>query len=442
MKHIINMKYRSYKNKRRGGSRRRLLSKGLKRPAPYSLSRIGKYARTAFSFARAGHKTYTKVKRLFKRKQPSPQFNAGYTITHMKAQNRAKRRRTKTPMNGAALQKALMAKVSYNLVRINEIEVGRGAMLLPNLRWSNATQYENILPLHVYSLDRRGDTTSDIDIFHQLFYRRETTPATEGYSFTSQGWQKDVADGELTNSDNYTYGARPASFWTDDAEAKIHERRKWYQKRITCELVMYGQSNQDTLYRVDVVRMDERASALFSRVRASSAERIDGVGTVVGPEWHAFWHSMVAPYVQNPLHKPERVQNFVKILKSYTFKIPEQSADFDRVPSVKTKFTVPLNRIVDYQWKRGQDSGVTNPFDPEDAAINTLARSDSHGSGQADNGYIAPKYRTFLVIRATNNDSRPVGATPGATFPSIVGVARGEDPTYDIKLRSEYLVDV
>jgi len=444
------MKYRSYKSKRsnrkRNGGRRRLQAKLTKRPASDMLPRIAKYARTAYNVGRAVHKSYTKIREYKRARRPAPKFNTGYTITNMKARNTAKRSMRHRRISGRDIAKALMARVSYNNYRINEIETGLGAVLIPNTAYGTGgsgsppvyTRVINYVPLQMYTLDT---TNVDGNLLSpsawQLYYDKDTVPNPDQcrYLFENKLFLRSSNDGEATDTPSYNYSVCPATQWNDDQEAFLTgtNRRKWYQKRINVEMVMYGQTNQDTLYRVDVVQFDPRIAESFSRAPDFPAAQSTHLN-----EWNQLWHSLVAPYTQNPMHKPARQKGLIKIVKSYKFKIPEQSADFDRVPCVKTKFTLPMNRVINRYWKRGATTEGQAQDDPEDAAIMNNPLADQFNLAETDGGFIDPKYRYFLMVRATNNDR---GTIANGFQPSLTRTS-GQDPTYDIKIRSEYLVDV
>lgn len=339
-------------------------------------------------------------------------------------------------LRGKDFARTMACRVSVNHYRINEIETGRGAVLLPNIGWANAVSDDNYVPLHIYSLDKRLTDATDFSVLGwQCYHARDIAANTERYDFTPNMWYKSIKDGDVANNDNYVSGSCSSSLWQSDQTAalRMSEKNKWYQKRAMVELVMYGQTNADTLYRVDVVRLDPRHSALFS-----SSGVITPPATT-STEWSTLWHSLVAPYTQNPLHKPAKAKGALTIVKSYKFKIPEQSADFDRIPCVKTKINIPLDRVLNYRWKIGVDGTTsTNLIDPEDDTIMNDEKADNSDTAQQDNNFPAPEYRYFLMIRASNTDR---GANLGA-FPSTFAVARGQDPTYDIKMRLEYLVDI
>lgn len=413
----------------------------MKRKGGALAPKIAKYARTAYAVGRAAYKSYTKVRRVLKAKRKAPQFNTGYSITNMSARNTARRKMRHRRLRNRDFAKALAHRVSFNFQKINEIETGRGALLLPNIGFQNATQDENYVPLHIYALDRRQVNASDTvsNMIMQLRHYATVSNGDQAYQFVPQTWQKTVKDGDVANSDAYAFVSGQAQFWCNSSltSAQAFTKTRWYQKSVDVEMVMYGQTNQDTLYRVDIVRLDPRFAIVFSEDFADTAD-VQPIDDEVRREWNSFWHSMVAPYTQNPLHKPIRNKAAIKIVKSYKFKIPEQSADFDRIPCVKTKFSIPMDRVCDYAWKKGvTGTNITNPVDPEDDTIMNNQTSDTYNDGQTNNGYIHPAARYFMIVRATNNDR---GANL-ASFPSTFNVARGQDPTYDIKIRSKYLVD-
>lgn len=396
-------------------------------------------------FPNSGSRTETIRRRKQKKNQ---MFNSGYNLVKRKARNSAKRRMRHKKVRKSMAPLALMSRVSMNWFQRNEMELNRGRTLLPNLynrlevgapAGTDQLQY---LPLHIYSLDRTClPTETTKPIFWHLQYARNgygTVAQKNMYTVANAVYLKNNFDGETGAADNeYNVSTTAvASQWKDFNEDPT-SKRKLYQKGVKVELMMYGQNNQDTLYRVDVVRFDQRYADAISKTQNPS------VGTAFGDEWNQFWHSMIAPYTQNPTYKPRRVGRVLTIVKSYKFKIPEQSADYDRQNCVRTKFYIPLNRIINRYWKKGgsrpADTGVgdDNELDPEAAANLQDQSNDDWNQWEADGGDIHPGARYFLIIRATNTDVRltDVGL-------SSLNVTPGQDPTYDISLRSEYLVDM
>lgn len=436
---------RKFLKPKRYGGKSSVQSKGRKRRASAPLSRPSKRMRLSLSSPPRRSRTRTKTGK--RSRTPAPKFNTGYTITNMKARNTAKRSMRHRRVSGRDIAKALMARVSYNNYRINEIETGLGAVLLPNYCYGTggtfpaSTFTQNYCPLHIYTLDTTSVTSgvSTAPSAWQLYHVKDTAaePDASYYAFENKLYLRNTNEGpnETSTTPAYVYGACNSTQWENDADVVTvgTKKRKWFQKNVSCEMVMYGQTNQDTLYRVDVIQMDARFAEAFSRSTVFPSAQITHLN-----EWNQFWHSLVAPYTQNPMHKPMRQMSNIKIVKSFKFKIPEQSADFDRVPCVKTRFNVSLNRVIDRFWKRGAESDAVLPNDPENAAQMNDPTADSYKIAEADQGFVDPKKRYFLMVRATNNDR---GALING-FQSSLTRTSGQDPTYDIKLRSQYLVDI
>lgn len=391
---------------------------------------------------------------LGKRRSTSAGFNEGYSMLNKRAVNSARRKMRHKRIRRKEISLALMARVSMNFNAINEIEAGRGRLALCSSKFTydppdpvTGVRSTHTLPCHLFRLDNTPLSISTVSTASTLVYTTDntSTSATPAqYRFVNGIYCRANGDGEA-GSAAYNWNTTDAvtsNLWRDTSEDPT-VKRKWYQKSVEAEFVMYGQTNQDTLFRIDIVRMDGR----YARYMDGQ----DAVPADVLPEWNAFWHSVIAPYTQNPAHKPRRVGNHMKIVKSFKFKMPEQSADFERASCVKTKVKLPLNRIINRYWRKGASGNVTTDdgkFDPENIGpmdINSFGETaDSFDSLEADSGFINPNQRYYMLVRATNTDMQEYATTntSNPTVPSAENVNLGEDPTYDIKLRSTYLVDL
>lgn len=420
------------RSRSRGRSRSR--SRGVKRSA--SGTYRNSFGRLALRLARSRSRsrTSTAVRR---RGAPVASFNSGYNLVNMRARNTAKRRMRHRRVRKSVLPTALMSRVSTNLVCRNEIEISRGRILLPNAV-DNAVTTRKYLPLQLYELDLTPlSGASSIGGMWQCQWDSSNngTNIGPGYAFNNAFWLKSVIDGETTNTDSYGPTVVGYGVWKDTPE-DVTTKRKWYQTKMDVEMLMYGQSNQDTLFRIDIVRFDTRIGQLF-----------DGQTSTVGAplysatasnfmsveEWNKFWHSLIAPYTQNPTFKPRKVGNLMTIVKSFKYKIPEQNAEYDRQNCAKTKFSIPFNRIINRFWKKGADGSI---FDPEDPSFMNDVYLDDYNTLESENGRIDPKYKYFMMVRATNTDNRAMGVS------NVISVTPGQDATYDMDIKVKYLVDM
>lgn len=418
------MKSRS-RSQSRGRSRSRSSGKlgfalGMKRPASRSRTRVRVKPRL--------------------RKPSGGRFNSGYNLVNMKARNTARRSMRHKRVRRTIVPAALMARCSLNYVQRNEIELSRGRVLLPNMSITTLANTPDALPLHVYELDMTPLSGTSVANIMQLY----RLPGTGAFYFGRSQFVKNAFDGETSTTEDYVLNSSAVSSLWKDCPEDPTTKRKWYQKRVTCEMLLYGQNNQDTLYRIDIVRMDPRFAA---KMGTTAPQGDSGAGTepdsVVLEEWNQFWYSLVAPYTQNPTYKPRRVSNAMKVVKSFKYKIPEQSADYDRQNCVKTKFTLPMNRIVNRYWKKGAGSLVSfsdSTTNPEDAVLLNNQTVDDFSNAESENGRIVPGARYYMIVRATNTDKRNNTGAAVSNYP--IAVTPGQDPTYDIQLRSEYLVDL
>lgn len=393
---------------------------------------------------KTGYDMYTTRK---SSKRSGSSFNSGYSIVNRKARNSVKRKRTFKKSLKSSLISMTTTPWSYNLVYRNEMELGRGRVLLPNGIFSDGSASSNIAcPLILIDLDRYNNSQASGASnarpgMYTLYYNN-----TDGrYEFLSEVWVKTQADGEATANNEYGPVQARATQWIKDYGSALSSVDKVYQKRLEMDLVMYGQTDTDTLYRVDYVSLDQDLATVIGDYQGNHEASTDtdfSIYPTIGAQpqpitntstykrWNALWHSMVAPYMQNPTYKPEKDRSVIKFLKSYKFKIPEQSGDFDRVPCVKTKIKIPVGRVINKQWIRGQESPV-NVIDPESATVlNDAAQDDLSGTGYHSYGALHPKVSRYLIIRATNNDKR-IGTVGG----DVITVEKGQDPTFDINLR-------
>lgn len=438
---------------------------------------LGKAGYSAYKTAKSLKRTYdayrsTARSRPVKRRRytapPSTStFNSGYTIVSKKARNvkRKYTRRMKRKMRkikkkvssvAAKITRASVEKLYKRLVLMNEMELGRGRVLMPNLLTSTSGYgfVNNFLPLQLIDITDVDHSVSNP--WYQLYYTTaESVPGGTfpNYFFNNNIWCKLSGDGETANndttdpgssnaSDAYLYGTQSFGLSSTDPLGNTYQdTRKWHQNSVKVDLMLYGQSNQDTMYRFDVVRFDPRIADLihqqFNRdsVETGAGPESTGFYQVTAEEWKTFWQSLVFPYVSNPLVKRPRPRRFMKILKTYKFKIPEQSSEFNRIPSVKTSFTIPINKVWSRYWHTAHLSNVSTTVDgdPENSAA--LNDTDYSMHKRWGSGKVHPKYRTYLMIRATNTDRRSVDSLEAT---NSIRVVKGQDPTYDINLSTSF----
>lgn len=369
-------------------------------------------------------------------------YNSGYTIHNRKAVNTKRRRRYRTRnmrIRRAVVRKRqlsgiagkLLEKVYKRYVNMNEIEVERGRVCLPNCQLFGVGSF-TYLPLQLIELNNVDHNAANI--CRQLYYvSADDTGITNDpqYYFSSAVLAKQDADGESGKASNsYSFGSYLDSCVSTNGAPN---QMRWYHKKTTVDLLMYGQTDQDTLFRIDIVKFDPSIVEWIDTAIEANTDVNNGTSTRSG-EWKQLWHSLIMPYVQNPLAKRPRPSKLMKILKTYKFKIPEQSKDFDRVQSVKTRITVPFNRIVDRYWRRKmQDDAYTANVNPESESNMNKDDFNNFDFAQYGNGRVRPKDRVYMMIRATNNDNR-TGSEVG-----IIDVDKGADPTYDINLVSSFV---
>jgi len=398
-------------------------------------------------------------------------FNAGYTIVNRKAVN-SKRRKSKGKSRFSRVRKQkkvkkqaniagkLLRKIQKRIIALNEIETGRGSILLPNLKQSgpDVLNSKDWYPLQLIDISQ-VDTRQDRDRIYSLHrwndiaaHDRLLTSKNYQFEFSQGVYRKAQPDGEISTSIYNVSNLRDSTITDGVASdtATEGEVRRWYQHDVNIDLMMYGQSNQDTLYRLDVVMFDPWVCDLIDGLRGNGRDTLfnsdigavspvyQNIGVGVherGVEWNNLWHGLVAPYTQNPMIRRPATKH-MKILKTYQFKIPEQSNQFDRQPCVKTKIKIAMSRVRDRYWRSVTRTANTQ-VDPENAdTLNLRAYDDktdtdllSKGFG---NGFLNPKQRVFFMIRCTNNDQRVT-----SNFENI-GVDPGNDPTYDINMRTSF----
>lgn len=413
---------------RSGVRRRKLLEipsyvgQAVKKSFDWTTLGAGVSAAGAMYNAWSGTGTTTKEK-------GSGQFNSGYHIVSRRAKSRirGKRLANRRRNNASTLAKLNTRPFSFNINLCNEIENSRGRILIPN---TTPALNNKFLPLILIDLDRLPNNNvslSDPNIYPapQMYTLRYSTG---NYAFSKGAYIKNVAEGE-TPDNVYTYSDAntASSLWSPtQTSVPAGSADVVYQKRLEMDLLMYGQNNQDTMFRIDVVRIDPQIMPDWDAMGVKAMKKYEPTST----EWNTLWHSLIASYTQNPLYKPKKTP-WIKFVKSYSFRMPEQSADFDQQNCVKTHIRVPLNRIINKLYKSGAPH-----HDPEDAAILNNATDDSYNGTQSNAyGDINPKHKLFVMIRATNTDNRP---TYGDTFEKI-DVTPGQDPTFDLRMRLKYV---
>lgn len=435
----------------------------LKRKAPFDpvgMAMAGVGAFRAFKRARRFARSFTRTVR---RKKDYNGFNSGYSIVNRKAVNtkRRLRRSRKFRKRRAMRQKRNRMTVAAQLtehffkrtIAMNEQELSAGAIALANayvLNPTSASYNWKYLPLHLYDItdvSTHDNQTGLTNCCQQLVWNYANITGGMQYQVLDSVPRIQTSDGDGVNPRKYTLNS---TIMTSNAGPNVESTRqpiarKWYYHGCKVDLMMYGQTNQDTLYRVDVVRFHPKMIDWMNAVGKGDA-LVDPTAVIEdsysGPtkaDWKQFWHSLIAPYTQNPMIRRVRGK-FMKIVKSYKFKIPEQSGDFDRQPCVKTKIYIPFNKVLNRYWHKGTHN-TNQSTDPEHSGTLNVADYDGYyGSGTVNGNYgggkIDPKWRTFLMIRATNTDLKQ--SVEEITGSPVMEIQPGGDPTYDIKIESKF----
>lgn len=371
---------------------------------------------------------------------PTNAFNAGYYIVNRKARNSKRRRRysKKLKVRSMKRNKARLAGISGKLlsrmwkkvVLLNEMENNRGKLGLVNDVNASGRHF---LPCHIFDItavdNRYVGLTSGYTDGLGLNVVFDTTASANSKMYSTDLLPiKLNSDGE-TASNLYGF-SNPNWVTVSDTNNDLSNTTKLYHRDVKIELMMYGQKDQDTLYRVDVVMFDPKWVEMLYTTEGDTPPQTHAADT---RDWNQFWHALISPYTQNPLVKKPRGK-YMKILKSYKFKIPEQSGDYEQQPCVKTKINIPMNRVRNLHWHTGVGSQSAATMDPEDpAGFFPDDDTDANSFGQ---GRIHPRSRVFLMIRATN--------TTKGSIPSdgTYGITKGEQPTYDMTINSRFYVNV
>ena len=355
-------------------------------------------------------------------------YNNGYHIKNVRARNVKRRRKyskkrrirslRRNKIRNAGIAGKLMSRAYRKLFCLNEIENDRGRVALLN----NKNPITNIqyCPINLFDISYVGTddfaTNTKDDVAFQIRYDDAATVKYRAYNNLI------LKENPYGESSGNTYKLLTANSYFTKNSVESADKRKFYQHNVHVDLLMYGKKDHDTMYRVDVVQFEP---AMIDMWRSGSTS-----SEINASEYNQFWYSLLAPYMMNPLVKRARGK-FMKVLKTYKFKIPEGSNDYDQQPMVKTKLKIPINRIRDRYWRKDYppESGVANPVDPEDIAIANVGDQDAAGISYGD-GFLHPKKRTFLMIRCTNTKQNSDDLSDGFQL------AVGEEPTYDIQIRT------
>lgn len=355
---------------------------------------------------------------------------------------RLKRRKNKLAGIAGKLLSRMWKRLVY--VRERSQQEQRGAVAMPNV----IADYSGVLndrwhymPLQLYDITNVNTGGTAHNIGYSLLYNRSTNRPADGmdYRVWPGGFVKDTLDGDGSTGDSYSVvsGLNAYNAFSSTDSSKYSNAEKVYQHGVNIDLILYGQAKIDTHYRIDVVKFDKKfiewmmADTLSPTTDPFTQDKNDSPSF---GDWRQFWHALVSPYTQNPLIERYRGK-FMKIIKSYTFDIPEQSSDYESTPGVRTRIKVPMNRLRDRVWHRGTDTGQ-NTTDPERHLTLNDADYDSVNPALQVTpiNAIRPQDRVFLMIRANSVDQVTEIAT------QTTNITAGECPTYDIKITSTYSV--
>lgn len=401
------------------------------------------YSRTSRVIRRAARRLNPFKRRRTTGSSSSPAYvppqGTGMSIHNARARNVKRRRgrrmiriaRRRISRKNISVAGKLMEKTSFRMALVDEMELERGRVLLPNIMQAAGLASYNHLPLQLIDLSPLQDNKV---IIRNLCHDRNNTIGginDPQYFFTPDIFFKSDTDGEGTNASDYIqFGLASQGRMISTGPTPLTDNtRKVYQGKVKVDLMLYGQDNIDTLYRIDIVRFSPDMVRWIDTVTAGATA--PPASTMNSGQWKQFWHALTAPYISSPLAKLSRDSKLMKIIKTYKFKIPEQSADFDRVQVVKTRITHNINRVLNRYWKApAASTDFTTQVEP-DAATN-LELQDQYTTEKWGDGWPHPLSRTFMMIRATN-PNRQLN-TLGEAYP----VTKGKDPTYDINFRTEF----
>lgn len=406
-------------------------------------------------FLKRKRNSVSSARKRWKWSAPKPVMFSGFTAKNVKVRSkilrRSKKRRYKKKKgnlmpNKKQLMNMTMRNFSLNLFKVNEIEVNRGAIALPN---TYVFGQPNVLrlPLLLMDLDTtfNANPTSVNPTFHQLtlFKVSATLPTNrKAYAFNPYVYTPSTNDGESV-SINYTLQSESASLW---GELPTNPIPKYYQKGYKLDFVFYGQNTIDTLFRVDIVRMPRLFADAIQRKQVDIAQYLPDhylpTNANNNPEdadrdgWNKAWHSLIMPYVASPLATVGK-QSEIKIIRSHFFKVPEKDTTHDRQNSIKTSIWIPTKRVINRKWRQVGGGGFSSSdyvnIDPEDpTGLNAENVNDENEFQYHTYGAIDSNYTNFLMIRATNPNQISETASNSVT------VNVGAMPTFDCKIKVMY----
>lgn len=359
------------------------------------------------------------------------------------------------PVNAEAVNREFRA--------LSEMDVGRGRMILGHLGHSTATNKFYTLPCHLYNLCRIPGWYSNFkdrplslcyliehnDVSQNNYVWTNRTP-----HYTRAGYGDDFNSEHDPEVGSNLISMAPSEFTpifkANGIGATANDmviRRYHYLRDMVCDLILYGEANRPTHWRIDLVsfRDNEQYVASMNEYAAFGGS-IGGEYSSPGVASNGLGHALIAKYVGNPLVETDGIGKWLKVHRTWTVDIAEGKTDgqggIDQLPRVRTRLKHTFNRSLTTHHTRYTkiNTAVTDDYmDPQKATNGAFTSAEAYkmrdpvdAGGQLthQNGDpVGVKDRVFLLIRCT--DPQVINEGTG-------DLATGMKPTYDIRLRMRW----
>lgn len=390
----------------------------------------------------------------------------GYSFLNAPAIPRRKKRGRKGRKTVMPLRvmPALSYRGSVNLGLKAEIDAKQGMVGIPSVY--HTVSMLHCLPMHVYELNYTPCTSNDISsvVFRPTPKTLVYNNQSGNYAFAKGVYTRGASslDGSGQDADDIaapstTYNLRQVrpQLWFGEG-VNSQDVRKVYIRDVKMNFQLFGQADQDTLYRIDIGYFTDDVLTDYMTDFGDNTNILYPQDTP--PTSHVFtreafnqWcKSMIIPYTQNPTSKVPRPK-FFRAIKTYSWRIPVRSQDRTMTPCVNTNVKIPLERLINRYWKRGANAignATNNPENPDnmqEVAVSTIGNNgataidlkndqDLQDTLESYYGRPAPRQRLFMIIRCTNTDTTGTGAA----FPGPIGIGFNNDPTYNLDMVTRF----
>lgn len=204
-----------------------------------------------------------------------------------------------------------------------------------------------------------------------------------------------------------------------------------------CKIQLYGRQNRATKYQIQVIRLRKPFPHLCPYL--GSEEALDASVRLTASqlqERRAMWiDNILRPHTVNPSvltgYALTRVKKMYEVVYNRTVEIEETLADEEQANRTDITISLPVNKMVNYNWEADSRYANQTLADRVDAPLNTDVTDISdllHGHK------LAPHAGLFLVITANNTTTTSEDSTQGTGATYVAEKL----PSYDISWMCRY----